>query len=257
MLLTIDIGNTNITYGVFDGGGEVIQYANSKTDKQMTTDDLAVHFFRLLDLWGIGKSGITGVIVSSVVPRLDYPFQHMFGKYMNIAPVFIDRALIPVRIEYDNPDEIGADRIVNAYAGICMYPGKNLIIVDFGTATTFDVVSADNTYIGGLIVPGILTSLSAMEEKASKLPHIDLSITPKLIGKNTVDGIRSGLLNGSGAMMDEVNRRIKAEMGWKDCVIIATGGLSELIQQSSTSINIIDKHLTLKGLYYIWKLKNA
>jgi type III pantothenate kinase len=256
MLLTIDIGNTNITYGLFDGGGEVVHYANSKTDKQMTTDDLAVHFFRLLDLWEVAKTGIRGAIISSVVPRLDYPFQHMFVKYLNITPVFIGRSQIPVKIEYDNPSEIGADRIVNAYAGICLCPGKNLIIVDFGTATTFDVVSAEKVYVGGLIVPGILTSLSAMEEKASKLPHIDLSITPKLIAKNTVDGIRSGLLNGSGAMMDGVNRRIMDEMKWKECVVIVTGGLSELIQQSSTSINIIDKHLTLKGLYYIWKLMN-
>ncbi|OHD54252.1 MAG: hypothetical protein A2Y33_16405 [Spirochaetes bacterium GWF1_51_8] len=257
MILTIDIGNTNITYGFFHQSDEVLHYANSKTDKQMTTDDLAVHFFNLLHLWGINKAQIREVVISSVVPRMDYPFQHLFSKYMNIEPFFVKRDSIQLQLNYDNPNEIGADRIVNAYAGICIYPGKNLIIIDFGTATTFDVVTAERSYEGGLIIPGILTSLNALEEKASKLPHIDLSITPKLIGKNSVDGIRSGLLNGSGAMLDEITRRIAGEMGWKDCTVIATGGLSELIKQTSNSIDIIDRHLTLKGLYYIRKTKDA
>ena len=256
MILTIDIGNTNITYGFFHKSDEVLHYANSKTDKQMTTDDLAVHFLNLLNLWGINKAQIREVVISSVVPRLAYPFQHLFTKYMNIEPFFIDRTAIPLQLNYDNPGEIGADRIVNAYAGVCLYPGKNLIIIDFGTATTFDVVTAGRSYEGGLIIPGIMTSLNALEEKASKLPHIDLSVTPRLIGKNTVDGIRSGLLNGSGAMLDEINKRIAVEMGWDKPTVIATGGLSELIKQSSNSIDIIDKHLTLRGLYFIRKTKD-
>lgn len=257
MILTIDIGNTNITFGNFKrSSAEVVSYANFTTDRTLTTDDIAVKYLNLLELWGLKNVSLDNVIISSVVPTLEYPFKHMFEKYFKVSPFFVDKQYIPIKINYDFPDEIGADRIVNSYAGIKQYPNENLIIVDFGTATTYDVVSGDGTYEGGIIVPGIITSLRSLEDKAAKLPHIDLSGKSAIVGKNTVAGIRSGILQGNGAMLDGLVERIAEEMGWDSYKVISTGGLSELIKHTSRSIDSIDKHLTLKGLFYIWKLNN-
>ncbi len=257
MVLSIDIGNTNITFGWFDDGGTLSCYANIFTDKLQTTDDLALTYNNLLQLNNINKSGVKSVVISSVVPQLNYPFLHMFDKYHALNAQIITNKEVPIQLNYDFPAEIGADRIVNAYAGIRDYPAKNLIIVDFGTATTFDIVSSRGCYEGGVIFPGMMTSLRSLGDKASKLPHIDLGVFPPVVAKNTIDGIRSGLLHGTGAMMDEMNRRIAKEMKWQEYMVIATGGLSELIMQTSESIDALDKHLTLKGLFYLGKLKNA
>lgn len=258
MLLTIDIGNTNITYGCFySDSDKVAHYANFKTDKLVTTDDLAIAIFNLLSLWKMNASYIDSVIVSSVVPQLNYPFAHLFKKYFNLSARFIDQSSVPIKIDYEYPNEIGADRLVNTYAGLRLYPDNNLIIVDFGTATTFDIVAKEGIYLGGIIAPGIMTSLRSLEEKAAKLPHIDLTNTPSLIGKNTVDGIRSGILYGNGAMVDELTRRIAIEMEWENYLVIFTGGLSELIAQTSRTNRKIDKFLTLKGLFYLGILENG
>jgi type III pantothenate kinase len=258
MVVTIDIGNTNITIGCFSRkSDEIINYASLRTDRLLTTDDLAIKYSNLVSLWGLQGKTLDKVVISSVVPTLDYPFKHMFEKYFNVSPIFVVKENVPITINYDFPREIGADRIVNAYAGICMFPQRNLVIVDFGTATTFDIVSDKGTYEGGVIVPGIMTSLRSMEEKAAKLPHIDLLSKTAVVGKNTIDGIRSGIINGTASMVDGIVARIAGETGFKDIKVIATGGLSELIISVSSSIELIDKHLTLKGLYYIWKLHNG
>ncbi len=264
MLIAIDIGNTNITFGVFNTqndskeGGEPFHNANIQTNKNITTDELAIQFVNLLRLWNQSDQNLSlEVIISSVVPQIDYEFSHMFEKYFKISPYFVKNQDVPLRFNYDSPEEIGADRFVNGLAGINLYPNKNLIIVDFGTATTFDVISKEKVYEGGIIVTGIMTSLRALEDKASKLPHIDLLLPSNLIGKKTVEGIRSGIIHGNGAMVDELVRRIAEEMNWKDCFVIATGGLAKLIKNSARSINCIDPHLTLKGLFAIWKLKHA
>ena len=259
MIITIDIGNTNITFGTFnEGSDQPVHCANIQTNKTGTTDELAIQYMNLRSLWNMDpKKSSDSVVVCSVVPQVDYEFQHMFEKYYGIQPVFVGSGDVPLTIRYDHPEEIGADRIVDAYAAVRRFPGKNLIIVDFGTATTFDVVSEGKSYEGGLIMTGILSSLRALTEKASKLPNVDLSVPSRLIGKNTADGIRSGIINGSGAMVDELVRRISAELGWQEAEVIATGGLSKLIRHSSRSIKTIDTQLTLKGLYYIWKLKNG
>lgn len=259
MIITIDIGNTNISFGSFEKGSDKpVHYGNIQTNKSVTTDELAIQYRNLLGLWGMDpKNSRDPVIICSVVPQLDYEFQHMFDKYFGIKPHFVTTADVPLDVRYDNPGEIGADRIVDAYAGVRMFPGKNLIIVDFGTATTFDVVSAGKYYEGGLIMTGVLSSLKALTEKASKLPTVDLSLPTGLIGKNTADGIRSGVINGNGAMVDELVRRIKEEMKWKEALVIATGGLSKLIRHAAKSIGVIDMHLTLKGLFYIWKRTHA
>ncbi len=263
MIIVIDIGNTNITFGVFkiqdikeQKNIEPLFYGNIQTDKTMTTDELAIQYLNLKKLWGVDEADFTGkVMVSSVVPQLNYQFSHMFQKYYHTEPYFVRTEDIPLDVHYDYPEEIGADRIVNAYAGSLLFPRTNLIIVDFGTATTFDIMSEGRVYEGGLIMTGIMTSIRALEEKASKLPHIDLSLPSNLIAKNTVDGIRSGIINGNGAMVDELTKRIAKEMNWVKYKVLATGGLSQLIKSSSLTIDLIDQHLTLKGLYYLWDLR--
>lgn len=257
MITTIDIGNTNISFGWYNPEGTLQSYANIFTDKQETTDGLALTFNNLLALNHLNPGSITGVCLSSVVPQLNYPFIHLFEKYFGIKALLVKKEHVPLELNYDYPAEIGADRIVNAFAGIQDHPGKNLIIVDFGTATTFDVISSRPCYEGGVIVPGIMTSLQSLGDKASKLPHIDLGIIPPVVARNTIDGIRSGILHGTGAMMDEMNKRISRDMQWQDYEVIATGGLADLISQTSTSITHMDRHLTLRGLYYIWKLQHA
>jgi type III pantothenate kinase len=258
MIVAIDIGNTNITFGLFKKDSDKpVHFANINTDRQMTTDDLAIKYNSLKELWKIGgQDGTEQVVICSVVPVINYEFVHMFEKYYRLKPSFVSHKDVPLKLNYDYPAEIGTDRIINALAGITLFPGENLIIVDFGTATTFDIVSKEKVYEGGLIMTGIISSLRALEEKAAKLPHIDLSIPSGLVGKNTVDGIRSGIINGNGSMVDELVRRIKGEMKWDKARVIATGGLSRLIQHSAKLIDIIDQQLTLKGLYYFWKNQN-
>jgi type III pantothenate kinase len=256
VVVTIDIGNTNITFGVFQRGGpEVpIHSANIQTDRATTTDELWIKFRSLMEWWGLGGRDLANpVVICSVVPSLDYEFVHMFEKYYHLTPRFVKNEDIPLAIEYDFPAEIGADRMVNAWAGVVQHPGENLVIVDFGTATTFDVVAAEGSYLGGLIMTGVMTSLRALEQKASKLPHIDLSLPTRTVAKNTVDGIRSGIINGNGAMVDELVRRICEEQKWEFCRTVATGGLSRLIKSSARRIDDLDPHLTLKGLFYLWK----
>lgn len=255
MIIAIDIGNTNITFGVFNkDSDQPVHSANIQSDKTITTDELAIKYRNLRQLWNLDNSDPhEDVVICSVVPQIDYEFNHMFSKYYQIKPYFVKNEDIPLKLSYDNPSEIGADRVVNGLAGVTLFPGENLIIVDFGTATTFDVISKGSVYEGGLIMTGIMSSLEALRNKASKLPNVELTMPNTLIGKNTIDGIRSGIINGNGAMVDELVKRIASDFGWDNYRVLATGGLSKLIKYSAKSIHLIDNQLTLKGLYYIWK----
>ncbi len=173
MIIAIDIGNTNITFGVFDSkdadlealGPDLVQpihYANIQTDKEMTTDELAIKYMNLRTLWGLDKiNSRNDIYISSVVPQINYEFYHMFEKYFSLTPHFVNINDIPLTVHYDFPHEIGADRLVDALAGMVLFPETNLIIVDFGTATTFDVVTKNRVYEGGLIMTGIMSSLRA------------------------------------------------------------------------------------------------
>ena len=255
MLVAIDIGNTNTTFGLFrKKNGEFLNSGNLKTDISITTEELAIIYKNLKEIWRIEENE-EDVAICSVVPQLNYEFTHMFDKYFNIKAYIIENSDIPIKIEYDFPNEIGTDRLINAFGGIKKYPNKNLIIVDFGTATTIDIVSASNTYLGGIILPGIITSLRTLEAKTAKLPHIHISPPSRIVGKNTVECIRSGIFNGHGGMIDELVKRVKDELGWKEAVVMATGGLSKAIQKFSYSINYIEPHLTLLGIYNLWKEK--
>ncbi|MGC8765750.1 MAG: type III pantothenate kinase [Brevinematia bacterium] len=254
MIVAIDIGNTNITFGFFrKEKAELLHSGNIKTDISMTTEELAIAYKNLKELWKIEDEVVKAVLICSVVPQLNYEFLHMFEKYFKITPRVIENSEIPLKIEYDFPAEIGTDRLINAFGGINTFPEKNLMIVDFGTATTIDVVRKDKTYLGGIILPGIITSLRELEMRAAKLPHIHLTPPKNVVGKNTIECIRSGIFNGHGGMIDELTERIAKEMGWNDYYVIATGGLSKVIKDFSLSINHVDPHLTLSGIYYLWK----
>ncbi len=255
MLIAIDIGNTNVTYGWFEVGSDKIEnYAAIKTDRELTTDDLAIRFINLMKLWGIENRKPDAVVISNVVPQLEYSFAHLFKKYYKITPQFVGRKEVPIRVLTDYPDEVGADRLINVLAASKIYPNANVIIVDFGTATNFDLLGCEGDYLGGAIVPGILSSLRSMEAKAAKLPHIDLSVLPNAVGKNTVDAIRSGVLYGTGAMVDGMVERMTDFLEWTDYRVVSTGGLSDLIRKTSRKIEAFDRFLTLKGLYYFWKI---
>ncbi|MEJ5284295.1 MAG: type III pantothenate kinase [Brevinematia bacterium] len=257
MLVAIDIGNTNITFGFFEKkSGKLINSGNLKTDISITTEELAIFYKNIKNLWSINSEIEEEVIICSVVPQLNYEFVHMFEKYFKVKPELIENSNIPVNIEYDFPQEIGADRLVNAYAGIKLYPKKNLIIVDFGTATTLDIIDKNKTYKGGIILPGIITSLRALETKTAKLPHIHLIKPEKVVGKNTVECIRSGIFNGQGGMIDELVKRIAKELNWDNYTVIATGGLSRVIKDFAFSIEVVEPYLTLYGIYNLWKEKN-
>ncbi len=254
MLVAIDIGNTNITFGIFSKqSGKLLNSGNLKTDISVTTEELAIMYRNLKKIWKISDEVEESVAICSVVPQLNYEFIHMFEKYFKISPFLIENTDIPLKIDYEFPAEIGTDRLINAFGAVKKYSDLNLIIVDFGTATTIDLVSKDLVYLGGIILPGVITSLRALESKAAKIPHIHLSPPKGLIGKNTVECIRSGIFNGHGSMIDELIKRIKEELSWEKAIVIATGGLSKVMKDFSHSINYIEPALTLLGIYSIWK----
>jgi len=258
LLVAIDIGNTNITFGIFSKKtGELLNSGNINTDLSITTEELAIKYRDLKKLWRIEQNNNIEeeVLICSVVPQLNYEFLHMFEKYFKLKAHIIENGEIPIEVEYDFPSEIGTDRLINAFAGVKLFANTNLIIVDFGTATTLDVVSRNKAYLGGVILPGIITSLRSLETKAAKLPHIHLSPPARVVGKNTVECIRSGVFHGYGGMIDELVNRIVSEEKWCEFLVIATGGLSRIIKDFSKKIASIDPYLTLKGIYYLWKEK--
>ncbi|URA10006.1 type III pantothenate kinase [Thermospira aquatica] len=252
-LVAIDIGNTNVTLGLFqEGVSRPLESAHFLTQKGLTHDDWMVKYEVLRTRWGLKQISREDVVVASVVPELNYEIRHMFEKYYEREPVFLQSLDVPLEIHYDYPREIGIDRLVNVYAVAKEYPGRDALVIDFGTATTIDILKGGTSYEGGVIIPGMLTSLRALTERASKLPHIELLLPSTIVTKNTVDGIRSGILHGHGAMIDELVSRITVELGWENPLVIATGGLSKVIKQTSHRVNIVDTHLMLKGIYYLW-----
>lgn len=251
MLLVIDIGNTNIVFGVFDDGTLKNNWRLS-TELQKTVDEYAILLNSLLGIEKIKLSEIDSAIISCVVPPLLIPFEILCRKYVGIRPILVEPGIkTGMPILYENPQEVGADRIVNAVAGFEKYK-KALIIVDFGTATTFDYITPRGEYAGGSIAPGIMISLEALFERASKLPRVEL-VTPKsLIGKNTVHAMQSGIIYGYVGLVDGIVERMKKETGTNPYVI-ATGGLSSFIFKQSETINEVDEFLTLRGLKILYE----
>lgn len=251
MLLVVDIGNTNIVFGVYDNG-TLVNHWRLSTSLQKTVDEYAILLNSLLYIEKIKLSQIDSAIVSCVVPPLLIPFEIICRKYIGIRPIIVEPGIkTGMPISYENPSELGADRIVNAIAGYEKHK-KALIIVDFGTATTFDYITPKGEYAGGSIAPGIMISLEALFERASKLPRVELVQPKTLVGKNTVHAMQAGITYGYISLVDGIVRRIKDEVKTNPYVI-ATGGLAGLISRGSETINEVDEFLTLQGLKILYE----
>jgi type III pantothenate kinase len=252
VLLAVNVGNTNTTLGVFRGS-ELVQHWRLSTSPRRTADEMAVVFGALLEQQGLSfTSQITGVVISSVVPTSTTALRDMVERYFNFPPVMVEPGTkTGVPILTDNPREVGADRIVNALAAYDRYGGP-LIVIDFGTATTYDVVSGKGEFLGGVIAPGVQVSNAALSSSTARLPQVELHPPKSVIGKNTVEAIQSGLVYGAAAEADGIIERIRAELG-VPARAIATGGLAPLIVPSCTLVDEQDPWLTLEGLRLVFE----
>jgi type III pantothenate kinase len=252
MLLCIDVGNTNIVMGVTKQD-HILAHWRIRTEKDATSDEMGIIVGNLFRSSEIKMEDIADIIISSVVPSLLNVLEEFCHRYFDIRPMIVGPGLkTGMPIQYDNPKEVGADRIVNSVAAYEKYHTA-LIIVDFGTATTFDCVSKDGAYIGGAIAPGVIISCEALFEKASKLPRVEIFAKPKnVVAKDTISGMNVGIIYGFAGMVDGIVNRIKKEMG-HELTVIATGGIASLIYKESESIDHIEEDLTLEGLMIIHK----
>lgn len=254
-LLVVDIGNTNVSLGIFDyksGKGELSHHWRLSTHREQTSDELAIAIHSLFDHEGRKSGEVTDVILSSVVPPIVPIWERVAIKLFSMAPLVVGpgmRTGMPVR--YENPHEVGADRIVNSVAAYEIFGGP-IIAVDFGTATTFDCISRDGEYMGGVITPGIHISMEALFERASKLHRVEIARPRSVIGKTTTSALQSGLLFGYAGMVDAMVERILPELG-EDARTIATGGLARMIFEESKSIEEVVPFLTLEGLRILFE----
>ncbi|MCZ2260589.1 type III pantothenate kinase [Sporosarcina sp. G11-34] len=251
MILVMDTGNTNIVLGVYDQG-ELKYHWRMETYRQKTEDEYAMQVKSFFTHVGLSFDEIDGIIISSVVPPVMFPLEQMCRKYFNQKPLIVGPGIqTGLDIKYENPHEVGADRIVNAVAAIHDYDSP-LIIVDFGTATTFCYVNENGEYMGGAIAPGIGISMEALFDRASKLPRIEIARPEHVVGKNTVVAMQSGIVYGYVGQVEGIVTRMKAQSK-KEPTVIATGGLADLIASETTIIDVVDNFLTLKGLHLIYE----
>ena len=261
MLLVLDVGNTNTVLGVFEERPEgsdsskprrLIANWRVTTNKSQTVDEYGVLFRNLFAMNKIEVSATTGIVISSVVPPLDSTLREVSERYFRIKPLFIEPGVkTGMPVHYDNPAEVGADRIVNSVAAFEKFGGP-CIVVDFGTATTFDVVSPKGEYLGGIITPGIGISADALFERTARLPRVDIRKPPRVIATNTVNSLQSGLYYGYIGLIDGILERLIDELG-KEVKVVATGGLASLMGSGSKYIREVDDLLTLEGLRIIYE----
>ena len=255
MLLAIDIGNTNIVIGVFQG--EILsQHWKIQAGREKTCDEYAVNLLHLFALSGVAVEKIRDVIISSVVPPLTPVFQELSQKRFNIKPMVVGPGLkTGMPILYENPLEVGADRIVSSVAAFSKYGGP-AIVVDFGTATTFDAISLEGEYLGGAIAPGIQIAAEALSLKTAKLPRIEIKVPKKAIGRTTVSSMQSGLYFGYIGLVSNIINKFKDELG-SEAKVIATGGFASLISEKIEHIDIHEHHLVLEGLRILHELNTS
>ena len=251
MLLAIEQGNTNTLFAVHDGESWIAQWRTA-TEASRTADEYAVWLTQLLAMRSIALASLTGCIISSVVPQSIFNLRNLARRYLSVEPLVIGDNVelgIPVRIA--KPSEAGADRLVNAIGAHLAYPG-DLIVIDSGTATTFDIVAADGAFEGGAIAPGINLSLQALHEAAAMLPRIAIQRPERVIGKDTVSNMQSGVFWGYIGLIEGMVARIKAEWG-RPMTVVGTGGVASLFEGATDSIDRFDPDLTIRGLLEIWR----
>ncbi len=255
MLLAIDVGNTNTTLGLFSGD-ELKHCWRVSTDREKTSDELGIMFLSLFQLTGEEIKSVDDVIICSVVPPVTHTFINAVMKYFKKEPIQVGPGVkTGINVKYENPREVGADKIVNAVGALKRYGGP-LIIVDFGTATTFCAISGSGDYLGGVICPGVKISAEALFEKASKLPRVEITEPVKVIGRNVVTSMQSGLFYGYVGQVEYLVERIKNEMREENIKVIATGGLAKLMASQCHCIDEVNRMLTLEGLREVYRINS-
>lgn len=253
MLLAIDTGNTNTLFAIHDGKGWAVEWRIA-TDPTRTADEYAVWFHQLLAMQNLGFKDITDCVISTVVPQSLFNVRNLARRHLKVDPIIVGEndVDIGIGVRIDNPEQVGADRLVTTLGAVQRYKG-NLIIIDSGTATTFDVVSEDRCFEGGIIAPGINLSVKALHEAAAQLPRIEIKKPARVVGKNTVEAMQAGIFWGYIGLIDGLVERIKKEDG-RTFTVIGTGGVASLFEGASATIDHYDSQLTIDGLYEIWRL---
>ncbi len=255
MLLAIEQGNTNTLFGVHDGTEWIAQW-RSATDSSRTADEYAVWLAQLLSMNGLQLSGLNSCIISSVVPQSIFNLRNLSRRYLHVEPLVIgENAELGIPIRIDKPSEAGADRLVNAIGAHVVYPGT-LIVIDSGTATTFDVIAEDGGFEGGVIAPGINLSMEALHQAAAKLPRVAIQKPQRVLGKDTVGAMQSGVFWGYIALIEGLISRLKAEWG-APMTVVATGGVASLFHGATMAIDHFDPDLTIRGLLEIHRRNSA
>ena len=252
MLLAINVGNTNIRFGVYEGK-KLIAHWKLATNRGWTSDEFGMYFVNFFNYEKLNISDVEAVIISSVVPPIMFSFEHAIQRYIKKDPIIIGPGIrTGINIKYENPRELGADRIVNAVAAYELYGGP-AIVVDFGTATTFNAISSKGEFLGGAICPGILISAEALYQRTAKLPRIDLAKHEVVIGRNTAVSMQSGIFHGYVGQVNHLVHKIKQEMNEENVKVIATGGLAKFIAPETRSIDEVNGRLVLEGLRIIYE----
>jgi type III pantothenate kinase len=255
MILTLDVGNTNITCGIFDGE-ELRASFRITTKLPRTSDEYGMMLCNMIEKNEIAVSEIKDVIICSVVPNVMHSLQGGVIKYLHITPLIVEAGIkTGIRIVTPNPQQIGADRIVDAVAAYEIYGGP-VLVIDYGTATTYDLVDASGAFLGGITAPGIRISAKALWEDAAKLPEIEIKKPDKVLGKDTITSMQSGLVYGQIGQTEYIIKKVKEEMGLDNIKVVATGGLGRIIANETEAIDVYDPTLTLKGIYRVYKKQN-
>ncbi|MGN0817965.1 MAG: type III pantothenate kinase [Candidatus Coproplasma sp.] len=256
MIICLDVGNTNIKYALFDRDKLVLSFRVA-TEQKKTSDEYGGQLISILNNNGISVGDVTGGIISSVVPPLDYTLERMCQNYLKVKPLVLAPGLkTGLNLKVDNAKEVGSDRVVNNVSAVKKY-GAPLIVIDFGTATTFNVIDSNSQFIGGVIAPGIKGSLDSLVNGTAKLPRVEIERPDRVIGTNTVTNMQSGIVYGFAGLVEYIVKKIKKEMKCENVKTVATGGFSEIIAKEISCIDYVDKLLTLEGLKYLYYLNST